>query len=66
MFVLLSLKLCVNGTDGAYPLPGVKGEAIVALGRSGYLNNEKLIIVKCKLIEKKFNYINKNYLNYII
>ena len=33
--VLLSRKLCVKGTLGAYPFPGVSGEAIVALGSSG-------------------------------
>lgn len=32
---LLSLKLCVKGREGAYPFPGVSGDAMVALGRSG-------------------------------
>jgi len=35
MLLLLSLKLWVNGIDGAYPFPGVNGEAILAFGKSG-------------------------------
>jgi hypothetical protein len=35
IFVFPSLKVCINGTEGAYPFPGVSGDAIVELGRSG-------------------------------